>query len=495
MKYLITLSLVLFLFITNAFCQSSGKIVLNKDFYESLKKQHGNNLFKSELILDVWSVDYISVVVTDKGVKSPITRIYLKEKEFESIKLSEEFMDNKVNLKFKLPKLPNSGNFVFVYSLGSFPIEYKTVKLDHKANDGTNRSNVEYQSNIAAKTNIKNRKWGMVSIDKSTKLHTLEVFSSVNVVQFGFVSWIKENIIDPIIDGAELAWEGINNLTCFLVGSDVGNILVKLGTVTLTLIKDDGVIIPRNREITLSEYQWANEKIFNGNLPPRDKIIISNLLGKDKRPFVFPACGKLTMHLGSKGYKNPIKWSDAAHPINGQIFIHELTHAWQIKTVDDLDFVKKSLNDQLSVPPNILYSFKCGQDWNSYKFEQQAMAVENCFISREKKIGTSCDEKYIVDNIRKGITFRTPECIKLLSDIDKIKDKITARIKKLKEDYLKSIGETIALHADGTPKVGSEKGLDNVHLSTNTLANDSVLKSLNAELKPLEQKKKTIKCM
>lgn len=69
-------------------------------------------------------------------------------------------MEDKVNLKFNLPKISNPGNFVFVYSLGTYPDDYKTVKLDHKVDDGSKRSNVEYQSNIAAKINIKNRKWG-----------------------------------------------------------------------------------------------------------------------------------------------------------------------------------------------------------------------------------------------------------------------------------------------------------------------------------------------
>lgn len=494
MKKLIFLSLVLILSEINAVCQSSGKIVLNKDFYESLKKLHGDNLFKNELILDVWRVDYVSVNVNKSGTKSSITRIYLQEKTIGSIKLTEESSNRKVNLKFTLPKLSNSNDYILVYSLGSYPKEFQTVKLDHKANDGSNRSNIEYQSNIASKTNIKNKKWGMVSIDKIGKQYNLEIFSSMNVVQFGVLSFIKENFLDPVLDGAELAWEGINNLSCFLVGSDLGNILVKIGTVTLTLVKEDGVIIPRNREITLSEYQWANEKIFNGNLPPRDKIIISNLLGKDKRPFVFPACGKLTMHLGSKGFDNPINWKNSNSQIVGQNFIHELTHAWQISKIDDLDFVKTSLNDQLLIPSNILYSFNCGGLWNSYKFEQQATAVENCFIKREKGISNSCEEKYIVDNVRKGVPFRTLECIKLLAEIDKIKDKITARIKKLKEDYLKSIGETIALHADGTPKVGNEKGLDNVKLPVDIMEKDEVLKSLNVKLKPLEFKKKNIKC-
>jgi len=495
MKNIIIVLLLLTSFTPIIICQSTGKITISKDFYDSIKKLHGSNLLKTELTLDVWRIDYVSVFVNVNGVKSPITRIYLREKTISSIKLTEDFVEDKVNLKFNLPKISNPGNFVFVYSLGTYPDDYKTVKLDHKVDDGSKRSNVEYQSNIAAKINIKNRKWGMVSIDKSAKQYNLEIFSSRNVVQYGWASWIKDNFFDPIWDGAELAWEGINNLSCFLVGSDAGNILVQVGTITLALGKDDGVILPRNRQISLSEYQWANEKIFNGNLPPRDKIIISNLLGKGGRAFVFPACGKLTMHLGAKGYNNPIKWSDKESIIDGQIFIHELTHAWQISTVDDLDFVKTSLNDQLTIPGNILYSFNCGKDWKSYKFEQQAKAVENCFINREKGIGNSCEEKYIVNNIRNGVSFRTPECIKLLSDIDKVKNKITARIKKLKEDYLKSIGETIALQADGTPKVGSEKGLDNVKIPSTTLENDSILKSLNAELKTLELRKKAIKCL
>ncbi len=492
MKNIIILALALFLLAANAVCQSPGKITLDKDFYSSLKKLHGNDLLKSELVLDIWHVEYVSVLITVDGAKVPITRIYLKEKTYPSIKLSEELTADKATLKFIVPKLPTKGDFVFVYSLGADPKEFKTVKLDHNANDGSKRTNVEYQSNVAQKANIQNRKWGMVSIDRSTKNHKLAVFSSREVVQFGVASWIKEKIVEPIKDGAELAWEGTNSLSCFFVRE--ADILVKFATFSLTLVKDDGVIIPRNREMTFLEYNWANEKIFNGNLPPREKIIISNLLGQDRRAFVFPACGKLTMHLGAKGFKNAIKWTGPGYPIEGQIFIHELTHAWQIKNVDNLEFVATSLDDQKNVPANILYSFQCGQDWKSYKFEQQAKAVENCYINRERKIPAFCEEKYIVDNIRKGVPFRTPECVKLLADIDKIKDKITARTKKIKEDYLKSIGETIATHADGTPKVGSEKGLDNVHLPSGTLANDSILKSLNVELKQLEQKKKTIKC-
>jgi hypothetical protein len=70
-------------------------------------------------------------------------------------------------------------------------------------------------------------------------------------------------------------------------------------------------------------------KVF-GNTIPYNKVILTDLGGLSGRGFTAPGVdGKIYCNLGS-AYANPLGSHPQGYPAEGQLLIHELTHAWQI---------------------------------------------------------------------------------------------------------------------------------------------------------------------
>ena len=154
----------------------------------------------------------------------------------------------------------------------------------------------------------------------------------------------------------------------------------------------------RRRTITQTEWQWANDQVFAGTLPPPEKILISDSLGSGGRPFTFPSVGGAIMvNLGPGSFDKPSEGS------NAHTFIHELTHAWQI-THTPLEVawladafatqLRNQSTDQYMVGP---YD---GRPWENYNLEQQAVIVETWWESQH------ADDpffRYVEGNIRLGV--------------------------------------------------------------------------------------------
>ena len=92
----------------------------------------------------------------------------------------------------------------------------------------------------------------------------------------------------------------------------------------------------KHRRMTDAERVFA-ERVFGRTLPV-DRIVLTNLLGIGRRPFTIPSIGSaILVNLGA-GFENPEGYrgfGDADNPAQqaaGQLFIHELAHAWQIDT-------------------------------------------------------------------------------------------------------------------------------------------------------------------
>lgn len=130
-------------------------------------------------------------------------------------------------------------------------------------------------------------------------------------------------------------------------------------------------------------YDLANSTIFMGTLPPIDKIIITNLMSIDKRPFTVPIRNGnevfILMNLGNAFY-DPSNYN--FNGVTGDVFIHELTHAWQIWHIDNLRlFVDGAVNQFKNTVISNQYSYQCNGHniTDSYNEEQQAMIVENFY--------------------------------------------------------------------------------------------------------------------
>lgn len=492
--------------------QVSGKITVNKDFYDALKAQHGGSLLKTALQLEVWSVRYIDVLSDQNGAKTPITRIYLREKwSGASIPLTAEVAGSTVNLKFNIKNLPLSvkgaAKYALVYHLSAYPEQYKTVRFDQKGNDGSGRTGLRYEANFSATLGDKQAQ-GLTSLGASpTQTYTINLFSSTQVVTFGILDFIG----DFFENFAELVWEGGKSLAgVFLDGA--GTIFAQAFGIAQALFLDDGVIIPRYREMTFAEYTFVNTKIFANTLPPRDKIIITNLLGLFKAPFTWPTGStgdKILVNLGNKGYYNPMGVIDfyQTGEIPGQVLIHEITHVWQIHHSADIYFTLNSFKNQGEVlierisggDPQSVYRFDCttGTPWEDFNLEQQAGIVEFCYVKRENPttpFPTYCEEPLVVANIRNGLAFRTAACQQLIDELRLKRKAIQDRINALKVAWLIEQGETVVQNSDGTIKVGADKGIGQVSIPSSILDNDSQLNQLKAELAVLEQRQRDTNC-
>lgn len=201
----------------------------------------------------------------------------------------------------------------------------------------------------------------------------------------------------------------------------VGDILWMAGPAnTLFAIAAEGIasLGSQTREITQVEYDWANDRVFFGSLPPREKIVLTDTIGGDNRAFTFPRFdGKITLNMGSAAFADPRNCPGAPW---GNVFIHELVHACQIQHTN-LDvalladaFASKVCEATQGV--NAAYTYgPAGPDYSSFSLEQQAQIVSNWFSSyftkdkSDDNYGLNSQSatsdpyfRYITDNVRVG---------------------------------------------------------------------------------------------
>ncbi|MFI6170781.1 hypothetical protein ACIBCN_28635 [Nocardia sp. NPDC051052] len=182
----------------------------------------------------------------------------------------------------------------------------------------------------------------------------------------------------------------------------------------------------RHRELTPEEYSWANDSVFGGTLPPRDKIRLTDVLGPDDRPFTLPMWdGKISLNMGSEGYDDPRKVGLGRQNVRqnrakarGETFIHELVHAWQIHhTGFDLAILGRALAAKLDeVGGGDPYDYAAaGLDYLAYSIEGQAQIVSDWFGNHVQFDATGRPTgldsaaalndtyfRYIANNIRTG---------------------------------------------------------------------------------------------
>lgn len=167
------------------------------------------------------------------------------------------------------------------------------------------------------------------------------------------------------------------------------------------------------RELTVNEYNYANQ-VFKGTLPPQEDIILTDTIGGNDRAFTMPRFdGKVTINMGENGYDNPLDYEVDQGRIKGQVFIHELTHAWQIKNTHwELGILAGALANKIceaakgSDAPYIIGT-NFTKPFSDFNLEQQAKIVELWFIQCELfENGDDCISSpfyhYIEGNIRIG---------------------------------------------------------------------------------------------
>jgi hypothetical protein len=141
---------------------------------------------------------------------------------------------------------------------------------------------------------------------------------------------------------------------------------VAAGAITDAMIK--------HRQMTSEEYRFAST-VFGNTLPPRDRFYITNLSHGGGRKYTWPNLdGSIVLNLDD-AFEDPMHYASSGYPTKGQVFIHELTHAWQIHIKS---FIPGVLCKAVVQTGSYDYG-PAGQAWSDFGLEQQAAMVDHWF--------------------------------------------------------------------------------------------------------------------
>jgi hypothetical protein len=173
------------------------------------------------------------------------------------------------------------------------------------------------------------------------------------------------------------------------------------------------------------------DRVFRGRVP-YDRVLLTNLVGLGDRPFTCPGPGGvIILNLGD-GFEDPTNYNGDGSKDNvfasGQMFIHELTHAWQIANETFLpEYYCRAFGTAASTAGGDMSAYGYGpadRPWGEFNTEQQASVVDGWFAGnmmpdlpnrKEPQRGfppmSSVDVtqggnpyfRYVRDNIRPGI--------------------------------------------------------------------------------------------
>jgi len=149
-------------------------------------------------------------------------------------------------------------------------------------------------------------------------------------------------------------------IPAFIAGAAAGNALIK------------------HRGLSAAETAMADE-VFGPTLPSADRIVLTNLTGLEGHKFTCPnATGQVLLNIG-EAYDDPIHYEDQSYPGPGKVFIHEMTHAWQIHHSSFVPgLVCEGIGNQLAKVP--YQPGPGGRPWVDYNLEQQATIVDEWFF-------------------------------------------------------------------------------------------------------------------
>ncbi len=166
------------------------------------------------------------------------------------------------------------------------------------------------------------------------------------------------------------------------------------------------------RSLRPEEIEFA-AKVFLNSIP-FDRIRLTNLSHGGGRQFTIPNAvdGSIMVNLGDALDKpDPIGYMNNTYPKAGQVFIHELTHAWQIANTS---FMPGLLCDSVvhrdynyRDENNLSNTDWSKRDWSSFNLEQQAHIVDDWFEANSNDLNSfqALNDPafhFISENIRTG---------------------------------------------------------------------------------------------
>ena len=205
-----------------------------------------------------------------------------------------------------------------------------------------------------------------------------------------------------IVGGAVFIWGPLAIGPALVAGVAVGAVVDEM--VTIRRLKDF--------EIAFAKEVFADSIDF-------ENVRLTNLLGLGERPFVMPTVDdKILVNLGNV-VADPTRMSTENYPVAGQLFIHELTHVWQIQHRSLTDgFVPGWLCEGVATQVEGKAAYRPGAPgppWSSFGMEAQGSIVDRWFAGSPdgeqidmRKDRTPMNPKnpynrYIRDNIQLGL--------------------------------------------------------------------------------------------
>lgn len=209
----------------------SGSITLTDETFAGLNAQFGQNLLKTGVVFEVWSVVYRDVMAKSKaGAIAQNTRAYLLQKQTNvNITPSLAGATGNRSINFTVNNIPQQGDFVVLYYFNGYPAQFKLFKPTSKMDDGSNRQGLQYATNAALKIGA-DKKFGVLSINKTGVAQTYStalLANTTGVIAYGLFG----DIIDFFEDAADLVWEGGKKLAGVIVNA-TGQIIMQAGTIS-----------------------------------------------------------------------------------------------------------------------------------------------------------------------------------------------------------------------------------------------------------------------
>ncbi|GAA3630264.1 hypothetical protein [Microlunatus ginsengisoli] len=267
--------------------------------------------------------------------------------------------------------------------------------------------------------------------------YDVDFFGDVGDVALFVLKWTVAAAVGPVGVIVLLAAEAIDrlNLQELALPATVGLLL----TGGVVLILGPGMLIPalivgvagglitaalvHQRTLTDAEYAFA-DRVFAGTLP-RERIRLTNLVGKDDRAFTVPGPGgAILVNLGD-GFDDPMGYTGHGGPERnvraaGQLLIHELTHAWQIAHSHFLPgMMCSAIGNQVGTLGGdmTVYAYgPAGPNFDTFNLEQQGSIVDGWFAGnlartegpQRRYVPMLADDanpywRYLRDHIRAGV--------------------------------------------------------------------------------------------
>jgi hypothetical protein len=369
---------------------------IHADVLASFRGNRISNVNKEVFSIEVWSVKYENGQKIEGAKRQPVN--VLLQNKVTNAKVTTSKVSGAIN--FTITGAPMDGNHIILAYFNGKPVKYKTGDINGNGDDGSGRTiqEVVYKADVKKKLGA-DKIWGLYSLRPNTDKN--------NIVFRARLSDGTETQNMDFWDDVEDFFEDIGDAIIGLAGvvaNGASSFVIQVGTATYNLFSEGEE--PRHKLLTPEEYKWANDKMFNGTLPSRGSIIVTNLVGIGGRQYTIPnGLGQIYMNMGSGGYQNPTTYvRPNSSEVPGQLLIHELTHAWQIEYNTGLKAMSEGISNQWksTVADNKdVYKYVCGKKWDEYNFEQQASIVEKCYAKIYMRVPDkdNCELEYVKRNI------------------------------------------------------------------------------------------------